>query len=99
MVLLLKMLHSQDGEFSRGLRLTRSHIYIVPKLLWSLLETCGRQARREGLISHSTTESDHELYGEWRWLRQSGIAGRRVTINMSRECVLHHSSSDSRSGP
>lgn len=75
MVLLLKMLHSRDGEFSRGLRLTRSHIYIVLKLLWSLLETCGRQARHEGLISHCSMESAHELYGEWRWLCESGIAG------------------------
>lgn len=73
MVLLLKMLHSRDGEFSRGLRLTRSHIYIVLKLLWSLLETCGRQARHEGLISHSSMESAHELYGDGGGCARAGL--------------------------
>lgn len=73
MVLLLKMLHSRDGEFSRGLRLTRSHIYIVLKLLWSLLETCGQQARHEGLISHCSMESAHELSGNGGGSARAGL--------------------------
>lgn len=76
-----------------------SHIYISLKFLWHLLETSGQRGpKQRPYQSLRKGKSAHELYQEQNWRQENGIVGRWVTINLSRQHVLHHSSSDTRSG-